>query len=186
MEGDDASSRFPEKEREAVRLTAEYLSHVASGGVDGKPLCPFTPRVLASNGFRLRVVTETPSDLELDEIARNVSDELAFHSPGDVGYGIPTDLKAAAACFAHPSCRDEKFYERLKEAHARVRHGFLRRGQMVSAMFETHPDPSGNHAFNSSVPLIVARRMNQRDRVFMKTPAAQEVFNAFFPPVERN
>lgn len=183
-ESGDAPSRFPEDHKEAARLTAAYLSHVAHGGVGGKPLCPFTPRVMARNGFRLGVVAEMPSDPELDDIARSVGDELVFHSPGDVGYGIPTDFKAVAACFAHPSCRSEKFYERLKETHARVRLGFLERGQMVSAMFETHPDPSGNRAFNSSVPLLIARRMSQRDGIFMKTPEAQEVFEKFFPPTE--
>lgn len=181
-ESGDAPSRFPEDEREAVRLTVKYLSHVARGGAGGKPLCPFTPRVLARNGFRLRVVSEMPSDSDLDEIAHSVSDELSYHSPGDVGYGIPVDLKAAATSFAHPSCRHEKFYERLKETHTRVRTGFLERGQMVSAMYETHPDSSGNRAFNSSIPLLVARRMTERDRVFMKTPEAQRVFESFFPP----
>lgn len=181
--GGDAARDFPTEDRSAVEEVESYLAHVA-GTRTGKPLCPFTRGVFASDGFRLHLAKGAPDTLDLDHIGAEAGRELERISPGRVGRGIPTDLKVVIAAFPHPACRTPEFAERMQATHTRLKPSFLERGQMFSAMFETHPDPSGNRGFNSSIPLFVARRMHERDEAFMKTPEAQEAFGAFFPPQE--
>lgn len=179
----DAARGFPEAEAAVVREVESYLAHVA-GARSGKPLCPFTRGVFATDGFSLRLIKEPPAVLDLDASGGELGRELERLSPGRVGKGVPTDLKVVIGAFADPDCRTTEFAARMQATHGRLKPSFLARGQMFSAMFETHPDPSGNRGFNSSVPLFIARRMHERDRAFMNTPDAERIFSSFFGPAE--
>ena len=174
---------FPTEDLPIVHEVEAYLAHVA-GVRNGKTLCPFTRAIFNTEGFRMALIKEPPSRMNLDEIGEEVGRELERVSPGPVGAGIPTDLKVVIAAFTHPECRNQEFAQRLRETHGRLRTSFLKRGQMFSAMYETHPDEPGNRGFSSSVPLLVGRRMHERDGVFMKTPEAKGIFSSFFPEAD--
>lgn len=181
--GGDAARGFPDGDGPVVREVESYLAHVA-GARGGKPLCPFTRAVYATDGFTLRLIKEPPAVIDLDAAGGELGRELERLSPGRVGKGLPTDLKVVIGAFTDPDCRTPEFAERMQTTHKRLKPAFLARGQMFSAMFETHPDPSGNRGFNSSVPLFVARRMHERDRAFMNTPDAERIFSSFFGPAD--
>lgn len=171
-----------------IQRTREYLFSVLKG--DGrKAHCPFVGAIEDANAYYIQAYPEHPKDLDIKEIRSVLNGIFSAISVTNTFKDQAVDPTTVVAAFGHDKAMTRRFYEELKQGRDRGRQSFLDRGLMLAHMHPEHPlgsskndtEDGGNaKLYNSSIPLLMVRRMHKPDHVFMHTHEEKNAYSTYF------
>lgn len=163
----------------------EYL-HSVSTGKNGRPYCPFVGSIEKNNSYYIKEYDLCPTPMSVQETVIEMVDILVHIS----GHAVPlnkTDLTSIVGVFSHEYAQTAEAFSLMSGVHETLRPEIIKRGMMLACVHRLHEiggRPESKHPdepmFVSKIPLLILRRINKYDSVFMKTDADKKVFSSFF------
>ena len=168
----------------------QYIRSVLTG--DGtRPYCPFVHCIEKQNGYHIREVPESLEEIDFAPLVLELARTFERFSPAMTSIDQPVDPTTVVTAFSHPSAMSTPFCERIDEVRNASRQMFLDRGLMIAQMHPFHvlgssstrkvEDPGADPLYQSSIPLLMARRMHKEDIVFMHHGEEIDAYRKFFP-----
>lgn len=180
------------REHSILYRAYKYFEHVETG--DGKrPFCPFVKMVSDSNGYHVRICTESPADDDLLSIMEGMKSMFHKISPALTHKDQPVDTTTIAVVFSAPEADSEVFFQTFARITAARKEYFCSHGLMMGYMHPFHSfggttkrgqgEMKESPLYVSGVPLLMLRRMHRQDFAFMGTDKLKEIYKGFFPDV---